>query len=900
MIGLAPLAFLSPWALAALAGLPVLWWLLRVMPPPPRLVRFPAVRLLLGLTGREDAAARTPPWMLALRLVLSVCVILAVAHPVLHPGPPMGEDGPLLVTVDDGWAAARDWPARQAWIDDLLARAERAGRPVILMGTAPTADGAPPAAAGLVPAARAREMVRAMQPKPWPTDRTAAARALDAVPHPVAMPAVWVTDGIEDGGGEAFLDALRRFHGTVRVVTGRTGRLLLPGPAESDPAILPVALRRVVDTDAPEVAIVRAVDGAGRVLARQEVDLAPGKAEAPATLKLPAELRNKLVRLDVEGEQDAASTLLMDERWRRRPVGLVAGGSGAAAPLLGQLYYVDKALAPVAELHRGELGALLDDRLSALILADVPAVPAGAADRLAAWIQAGGVLVRFAGPLLAHSVGTGADDPFLPVRLRGGGRNLGGAMSWTAPMELGPFAADGPFAGLTVPADVKVSAQVLAEPSLDLTQKTWAALADGTPLVTAERRGRGWVVLVHTTANPEWSTLAMSGLYPAMLHRLVLLSQGISGQAAGPLAPIEVLDGRGRLAPPTAAAAAIAGDPARVMPGPRHPPGLYGHHGTRLAVNLGPALGRPAPLSLPPGTERVHLDAAAHATDLSGPLLALATALAILDLMVALGLRGLLRRAAPGLVLALVLLAAGGAQAADDDGFALVAGLQTRLAYVRTGDPATDRKSEAGLLGLTRVLAERSTAVLAAPMGVDVETQPVLFFPLLYWPVTAAQKPPSPAAAEKLQSYLRRGGLIVFDTADGDTADPGLSARLQALAQPLGLPPLTQLTGEHVLTRAFYLLKEMPGRFEGGPVWVEDGTAADNDGVSPVVVGDADWAGAWAEDSAGRPLYATVPGGERQREMALRFGVNLVMYALTGNYKADQVHLPAILERLGR
>ncbi len=897
MIGLGPLAFLSPWALAALAGLPILWWLLRVTPPPPRLVRFPAVRLLLGLAGREDAAARTPPWVLALRLILAASVILGVAHPVLHPGQPMGADGPLLVAVDDGWAAARDWPARQAWLDDLLARAERAGRPVLLMGTAPAADGAPPAAPGLIPAARAREIARAMRPQPWPTDRAAAARALDAIPHPVAMPAIWLADGVEDGGSQAFLDALRAFHGTVRVVTGRTSHILAPGPAGSDPASLPVVLRRVTDTDDPEVAIVRGVDGAGRVLVRQEVDLAPGRAEAPAALKLPTELRNKLVRLDVETERGAASVLLLDERWRRRPVGLVAGGGISPAPLLGQLYYVEKALAPVAELHRGEVETLLNDRLSALILADVPAVPAAAADRLAAWIQGGGVLVRFAGPLLAHAIGTGAGDRFLPVRLRGGGRSLGGAMSWTAPMDLAPFAAEGPFAGLAVPADVKVSAQVLAEPSLDLAQKTWATLSDGTPLVTAERRGRGWVVLVHTTANPEWSNLAMSGLFPAMLHRLVLLAQGVPGKSTGPLAPVEVLDGLGRLTPPAAAATAIDGDPARVAPGPHHPPGLYGHGGSRLAVNLGPALGRPPALALPPGVETARLSRGTHATDLTGPLLALAAALAILDLVVGLSLRGLLRRTAPGLGLLLLLAAAGTAQAAGDESFALEAGLQTRLAYVRTGDAATDRKSEAGLVGLTRVLAARSTAVLAAPMGVDIETQPVLFFPLLYWPVTATQKPPSPAAAEKLRSYLRRGGLIVFDTADGD---PGRSARLEALAQPLNLPPLTQLTGEHVLTRAFYLLKETPGRYEGGPVWVEDNTAADNDGVSPVVVGSADWAGAWAEDSAGHPLYAAVPGGERQREMAFRFGVNLVMYALTGNYKADQVHLPAILERLGR
>ena len=95
-------------------------------------------------------------------------------------------------------------------------------------------------------------------------------------------------------------------------------------------------------------------------------------------------------------------------------------------------------------------------------------------------------------------------------------------------------------------------------------------------------------------------------------------------------------------------------------------------------------------------------------------------------------------------------------------------------------------------------------------------------------------------------------------------------------------------------------MQSFPGRFAGGRVWVEDRAGGVNDGVSSVVIGANDWAAAWALDEFGRPVAAVVPGGERQREMAYRFGVNLVMYTLTGNYKADQVHVPAILERLGQ
>jgi hypothetical protein len=124
--------------------------------------------------------------------------------------------------------------------------------------------------------------------------------------------------------------------------------------------------------------------------------------------------------------------------------------------------------------------------------------------------------------------------------------------------------------------------------------------------------------------------------------------------------------------------------------------------------------------------------------------------------------------------------------------------------------------------------------------------------------------------------------------------------RLKALVGGVKIPPLVPIPPDHVLTKSFYLLHEFPGRWNSGQVWVEPAEDRVNDGVSSVIVGGNDWAGAWAVDAEGHPEYAVVPGGERQREMAMRFGVNLVMYVLTGNYKSDQVHVPAILERLGQ
>jgi Domain of unknown function (DUF4159)/Aerotolerance regulator N-terminal len=913
MLSLGALAFASPWLLLGLAVLPVLWWLLRVTPPAPRRIRFPALRLLLGLTPKEETPAKTPLWLIFMRMVLTALVILALAQPLLNPSATLAGKGPLVLAVDNGWTAARHWDERRAVLDQLFDQAEREGRRVVLFGTAlPPGEGAPPALSVLRPS-DARGEAAKLAPEPWPEDRKAALARLAKLGLGGGVSVVWLSDGIDDGAAQDFAAGLQRF-GSLRVLADPTTELpRLLAPADTDEADLTATVRRA-DTAVPERLFVRAVGDDGRLLARQEVTMAPGVDHAVAHLAMPSELRNRAEAIQIEGEASAGAVLLLDERWRRRPVGVVAPQRGSAAqPLLSGAYYLERALSPFSEVRRGDVPTLLKGDIAVLALPDVP--PAGAAEKAAIikWMEGGGVVLRFAGPNLAEQ----ANDDLLPVTLRRGGRTLGGALSWEKPARLAPFAADSPFAGLQIPADVTVSRQVLAEPTIDLGSKTWARLTDGTPLVTAAKRGKGWLVLVHTTADPEWSNLAISGLFVEMLRRVVAMSQGVSGSKDVALPPVETLDGFGRLqsAPPTATTIA-AGAFANTISSPGHPPGFYGTPDARRALNLAGAVTRFAALpALPAGVARETYQRRSNEIDFRPWLLGAALALALIDLAIAYALRGLLpslparrRGIGAGVGAVVALLALGSAAEAQgqapDDSFAIEATSQLHLAYVRTGLPDVDAESRAGLAGLSEILNRRTAAEVATPMEVDVEHDELIFFPLLYWPVAEGQALPSAQAIERVNRYLATGGTILFDTRDAGerTAFSGVAAqqRLRRLAAGLNIPPLVPVPPDHVLTKSFYLMQEFPGRWSGGTLWVEPVDDRVNDGVSSIIVGSNDYAGAWAMDDHNQPLYPCVPGGEPQREQAYRFGVNLVMYALTGNYKTDQVHVPAILERLGQ
>ena len=912
MTGLFGLAFVNPWLLAGLAILPALWWLLRVTPPAPRQMNFPPLRFLLALRPAEQTPARTPWWLVLLRMLAATLIILALAGPVMNPGVSFHGSGPLLLVIDNGWASATEWQDRQRKINEILDQAARQERQVLVLLTAPESAHQPLQVSNLMRASDARGLVGSLTPKPWPTERGRALDAVRSLQSEGSVHTVWIADGIGNDDASALADYLQSL-GSLTVIESpadERSRLILEPEADGEGLVVPVT--RVPAAGRRDI-VVRAVTEDNRLISRATGQFGEGEGLATMRMSLPGELRNRIARLEVEGARNAGETFLMDERWRRRPVGIVSGGvTEAEQPLLSSMHFLERALRPFAEVRQGSVSGLLQRELAVLVLADVGQLLESDLVALEAWMSDGGVVLRFAGPLLAA-----AADRLTPVPLRGGGRVLGGAMSWAEPATLLPFRRDSPFFGLPPPPDVQVHTQVLAEPGPVLDRKTWARLTDGTPLVTADRRGRGWLILVHTTANTDWSNLPLSGLFVEMLQRVVALSTGVVGEDPDAhLPPFQSLDGFGRLGPPIAGAMAIAAtDFSGVRPTPTTPPGYYGRENGRRALNLAAAMQDLQPIGeLPVGVERLSLTLSAS-LDFKPWLLLSALLIVLADMVISLMLRGLLGlprlqgRATAAIFVAGVFMAGAGdslAQETGADSRALAAALEVRLAYVETGDGPLDRLTRSGLQGLTDVLRRRTSVEPGPPVAVNLETDELAFFPMLYWAVSPRQRVLSEIARRKLNSFVKTGGTVLFDTREQGRLVPGAAGsgsaglQLRRILRGLDVPLLTRVPPDHVLTKTFYLLDDFPGRWAGGAVWVEKRGGRHNDGVSPFIIGSNDWAGAWAIDEDGRPLSAVVPGGARQREMAYRFGVNWVMYALTGNYKTDQVHVPAILDRLGQ
>jgi hypothetical protein len=941
-----PLAFAEPLILLGLLSLPVLWWLLRLVPPRPRRIDFPPTRMLFDIAPKEETPARTPWWLTLLRLTLAALVIIAAAGPLWNP--PIATSrgsAPLLLLIDDGWGAAASWDARIRTAEELIARADADGRGVAIL---PMSNINRDISLDTAGAAKAR--LRLIQPKPYTVERTEALTSLDHFLSGTGdVELIWLADGVDLGRAGEFIGALARLADkrAITVVDGGMRPAHALAAADNAAGVLTVKVLRP-SGGGDDVGTVHALDLKGLPLGEAGYAFKSGDRETDAAVDLPVEIRNDIARLEIGGEHSAGAVQLLDKRWRRRTVGVVTGSTAdTAQPLLASTFYLSRALGPFADVRLAERGSpgeavstFIEQRLPMIVLADVGNVAGDARERLTRWVDQGGVLVRFAGPRLAAS-----DDELVPVKLRRGGRILGGSLSWDKPQQLAGFSRESPFNGMLVPNDVTVTRQVLAEPDAGLSDHTWATLGDGTPLVTAARRGKGMIVLFHVTADTRWSDLPLSGAFVDMLKRIV----GLSGADAAPEAnaetgaanardaipPTRILDGFGAFGPPPPTARPILSTfTGRATAD--NPPGFYGPPEGLVAVNTLAPADRLQPIDYAPLNARVEYYRTTEPQDLRGPIFLASLALLLIDALVVFWLAGGLYRLMPrrGMAASVLvavsiasvgLLLAGAAFAQSDaaaDRFAAKSTLETHLAYVVTGDAEADAVSKSGLQGLTLFLAQRTALEAGDPIGVDIGRDELAFFPLIYWPIVPGAQKPSPQALSRIDAYMKQGGTVLFDTRDAVIAPPGPGGEarspgmveLRAILSSLDIPELEPVPHEHVLTKTFFLLRDFPGRFTSGQLWVEALGSPDRDeeeeeskrparggdGVSSVIITSNDLAGAWATRPDGQPMLPLVPGEPRQREFAFRAGVNIVMYTLTGNYKADQVHVPALLERLGQ
>ncbi len=913
MAFLSGLTFLTPLGLVALAFVPLVWWLLRVSPPRPRSIHLPTYFLLKDIHHQVKTPAHTPWWILLLRTMIVVLCILAFSEPVqnLKDSMPGSSSGSVLLVIDNDWAAAAHWNDRLQKAREILKQIQQSKRSVILMTTALSpADGKLSMTNPTDPGS-AVSWLEALSPQPWAHDHDAALNLLNErrgtlnVTH-----AVFLSDGTESLATEKFLKALEDAAGSLTIVSDNAINepyILRNAPSKDAKTLAFEIERQQADTPTAHESALVAYDNSGGILDRHVFSFPSNENKTTVEWTVPEQFRNDIDHVSLQGPPMASSIFFTNSRWRQHPAGIIsASAQSQDQSVLNETYYLRHALEAGANADVDALDNLMKKKLSVLIWPDSTPLTAVERVSLLDWVKAGGFLIRFAGPNLASAT----DDVLLPVNLRSGQRSLQGAMTWEKPLKIGDIPDASPLYGLQADDRTTIVRQVLADPTPESFERTWLQLEDGTPLITGNKIDQGIIVLVHTSAGPEWSNFCYSGLYVESLLRMISLSTGISDyKAQKTLTPMLVMDAFGHLQSPDSHSLVMPVDPQKdFTPSPQTPPGLYGNSQEFQTFNLGNYLPSIRPLTHIPADASVASYASGQEKTFKETLLGWAVILLIIDTILTFYLRGIFSfipaRLAVIFIVACLFLHTTSALADDTD---TVSGIY--LAYVQTGDSATDTLSYNGLSSLADAIQRRTTIKIKGVKGVDLSADALYYYPFLYWPMVENERPLSATAARHLQDYMSQGGLVVFDTRDqqfsGNSDQSPTYAtlgtrKLRELTQSIQIPELMRVPDGHILTKAFYLLDRFPGRFDGSDVWVEKEPNLHHDAVTSVIIGGNDWAAAWSMDPADTSRFDIVPGGERQREMAIRFGINLTMVSLAGNYKSDQVHIPYILERIGR
>lgn len=904
--GFGTLAFMNPWVLAGLAFLPVLWFLLRVTPPAPRLIVFPAAHFMLGLDAQKQVPSKTPWPILLLRILAAGLIILALARPLLNPGETVSGNGPVRIVMDNGWSASQTWRPQLLQAVDIIERAGRERRTLYIVTTAHEPGKTEPAMHGPLTKGDAEAMLRGIKPLPWLSDYDAAAALLETAQEKSGIQSFWLSSGQMDGKPDKLIRTLQTQGGLSFIEPAATQRPVLLRPDKTKAGQTAAMVEVHSGTPAGISLTVQALARDGRLIDSQDI-ITDGKQLAYKTaFELPTKMQNQVNRMQIAGRQSAGATLLLDSGTYRRSIGITtSSGTEEKAALTDATYYIERALEPYADTRKGTLVELLaQDDISVLVLPDVGAMPPEELDALEGWVREGGLLIRFGGPRM-----TQGDNFLTPVLLRSGGRTMEGSLSWDKPAKPAPFPVASPFFGLEIPDDLSINRQLLAEPEPELERKSWALLEDGTPLITADNLEDGMIILIHTTATPEWSNLALSGLFVKLMERSIQMAGTrvfSDGTATGTLQPLLVMDGFGNTTQPGATSQPIpAAEFDSKIPDSTHPPGIYGRAGYQKSFNMGERLPILRVFPDMPGSVDRQVYGGVKEKNLMPFILGLALLLFMIDWMVMIIMHAgwhlfsnPLRWSRTAVVAAVIILTPVSAQAETVEDQVRYAG-QIHLAYIKTGVSDVDSLAQRGLEGLSQILAQRTSVEPADIVGLNPDTDDLSFFPLIYWAITPGQPTLSGKALQRIQHYLDHGGTVLVDTRDESTTPRGFggtsgganASHLRRLTGGLNVPPLILMPKDHVLTKSFYLIDSFPGRYDGQTLWVEETSDGGRDGVSSLIIGSNDWISAWATASSGQT---------RQQEISMRFGVNLMMYALTGNYKADQVHIPHILERLGQ
>ena len=885
--------------LLGLIILPIIFFIIRFYPPVPKEKEYSSFFLLKDIVRQNSSKTKFPLWLLIFRLLLCLLVILFFSDPYLTIGKQTGNYKNYTIIADNGWSIANNWKNYKNIIKEISIEAENKKKEIHFYFSLSENIIEPTI---LKSHNEVLEFIKKNPPLVQQTDRKNVIKILKKNNYFNSSKVFFIFSNFDSR-------SIKEQTQTLKLIKENNPAIEIINPVKKITFLekvninkerLELTIKRkgiYINNDF----VIQIFGNSGEVLFKKKYTYNSNIDEYKITETFPIEIINQFFKIKILNENHAGAYFYLDDYTKRVSVGVIAEDESLIEkPLLSPVYYLKKSLNQNHTSYIASIKKILDKKISVIFLPSNKRLLKADQNRLKKWIKEGGVLVRFSDKNIIKQKDLYFDGKNYFQSLR----NIAKDFSIQNKLSISSFTKNTLLSNLKVPKDLIFEKQLILD-NYESDIIVLASLEDQSPLITMKNVGYGKVILFHITSNNEWSNLPLSSLFKDIISKLLLVPKVEKNLYSEEMIIKSKIDSFGELTNPLKNYYYVNNlIEEKKYPSFKNPAGIYENENLSIALNLSGNLSTQSFFSNIDERISIKNNYEKSIFKLKNFILILIFIMFFADMLINIILKNNIlflnffkksKSFSFLFVFSIILCSQNKIEASENYN-------KIFLAYIKTENNILNQIALSGLTNLKDFLIERTSISPQGVKEIDIVSDKIFFYPFIYWQITKNIPNLEEKTIKKIKNYFNSGGIILFDiiylSKSYNNVDKNTLEDIEALFSELGIEDLQQITKNHTLSKSYYLLKKFPGRFDNKLFLVNTDNLDDNDGVSSVIVGLNNWVGAWAKDENNYPLYQVIPGGDRQRELSFRFGINLIMYSLTGNYKSDQVHSKSILERL--
>ena len=894
------ISFANIYALFGLITLPLIFFIMKFYPPKPKKIKFSSFFILKKIVKNDTAKTKFPLWLLVFRILLCFFIVLFFSKPFLKISDQKNKYKNFVIIADNGWSISSNLKNYKNIIKEISLEAEKSNKEIHLYFSSAKDFNKP------FIFKTHNQIIDFLNKKPPIAKqiiRESFFKNLKINNYFKDSKVFFIFSHLDSRSLESQirnLNLIKNNNPSIQIIDP-IKKITFIEELKIDKESLDMKVRRKGNYVKNEF-LIQFIGEKNDLILEKKYTFSKNSNEFKIKEKFPVEIINQFFLIKILNENHAAAFYYLDDFRKKLPVGIItAEDHELEKPLLSPVYYLKKVLTNSNLTFIGPLTKILEKKASVVFLPSNKRLSKLDITALEKWVYDGGVLIRFSDKRIVEQSNIFLDKKksFLSIR------NIGKDLSIQSNLSIRPFNNNSLFSSLKVPQDLKFNKQLILD-NFNSDIITLASLEDQSPLISMKYVGDGKIILFHVTSNNEWSNLPMSSLFEDIILKLLLISKTEKVLPTKEIKIKFVINSNGDLAVPKNNYYLNYPFGEKLLPSAKQPAGIYENNSLSIALNLSGNLNTEGYFDAVDEELEIKSNYKKSVLELKNFILYLIFIMFLIDMIINIVLKnnilflGFLKKTK---VLSILFF------------FLIFLSIQNRieanesysniyLAYIKTENKLLNQIAFSGLDELRKYLIERTSLNPSGVKEINILKDELFFYPLIYWQITSSSPKLSEITVNKIKDYFDSGGIILFDIIDFSKSYSSINRdsieEIRQLFTKYGIENLQSIPKGHTLTKSYYLLNKFPGRWDNRLLLIQNDNLENKDGVSSVIIGLNDWAGAWAKDKNNYHLYQVVPGGERQREISYRFGINLLMYSLTGSYKSDQVHSKSILDRLKR